>query len=362
MATLFFTGFPGFLGAELLPRVLARSPDAVALCLVQAKFAAAARARLEGLAATCPTLEGRIRLVEGDITRPDLGLNGGRRQAGEIVEVYHLAAIYDLGVARETALRVNVEGTRNVLRLAEDSPGLRRFQYVSTCYVSGRYPGVFTEDQLEVGQEFNNHYEESKYLAEIEVQRAMRSGLPATIYRPAIVVGDSKTGETQKYDGPYFVIQWLVRQPRFALMPVAGDPTRSRVNVVPRDFVVSAIAYLSGRESSLGRVYQLADPDPLTAAEMMDVLGRVMRRRLVRVRLPLGAAKGAIDHVPGVFRLLRIPSSAIDYFVHPTRYDTTHARADLAGSGISVPPFPEYAERLVRFVERHPEIGSAPMA
>ena len=111
-------------------------------------------------------------------------------------------------------MRINVDGTRNVLDFAQEARNLRRLHYVSTCYVSGRTAGVFTEHDLEKGQSFNNYYEETKYLAEVEVQQRMRAGLPTTIYRPAIVVGDSRTGATQKYDGPYFVIRWLLRQPR----------------------------------------------------------------------------------------------------------------------------------------------------
>ena len=159
MSAILFTGFPGFLGSELLPRLLARSPGDYALCIVQPKFAALARHRAASLEAARPELAGRIRLIEGDITRPlDV-------PAGELREIWHLAAVYDLAVSRELGMRVNVEGTRNVLELARRSPSLERLHYVSTCYVSGRYEGVFAEADLEKGQRFNNHYEETKYLA-----------------------------------------------------------------------------------------------------------------------------------------------------------------------------------------------------
>ena len=361
MDAIFFTGFPGFLGSELLPRVLERLPEAEAICLVQTRFMGLARERAAALAREHRSLEGRLRLVEGDIAAPGLGLDAAFAVA-DVVEIFHLAAVYDLSVGREVGLRVNVEGTRNVLAFARRCPRLRRFQYVSTCYVSGRYPGVFTEAMLEQRQSFNNFYEETKYLAEIEVQRAMREGLPVTIYRPAIVVGDSVTGATQKYDGPYFVIQWLLRQPEsLAVLPVVGDLT-AEFNVVPRDFVISAIAWLSGRPETLGHVYQLADPQPLTVAAMLEQLQRVTGRRILRVPLPLEFAKWAIRCVPGVERLLRIPASAIDYFVHPTRYATGEAQAALAGSGIRCPSFSEYGEALVGFARRHPEVGSAAMA
>jgi uncharacterized protein YbjT (DUF2867 family) len=144
-------------------------------------------------------------------------------------------------------------------------------------------------------------------------------------------------------------------------MPVVGDPRATVFNVVPRDFVVDALAYLSARPDTAGRTFALADPDPPTVDEMLRVLGRATGRRIVRIPLSRRLARGAIDHVPGVDRLLRIPSAAVDYFVHPARYGTENATAALAGSGIAVPRFDSYAERLVRFAREHPEVGSAAM-
>jgi thioester reductase-like protein len=361
MDAILFTGFPGFLGSELLPRVLTRAAGTEVVCLVQPKYAPLARARLDALFAQHPELIGRASIVEGDIVQPDLGFGAEDELKTRVVEIFHLAAIYDLSVARELAMRVNVEGTRHMLEFAARCPKLRCFQYVSTCFVSGRFPGTFTEDMLEEGQTFNNFYEETKYLAAVEVKRAMRGGLPTTVYRPAVVVGDSTSGATQKYDGPYFVIQWLLRQSKIALMPMVGDSHNTHFNVVPSNFVVDAIAYLSARPESLGRVYQLADPNPLTIDEMITELGRSTGRKLMRVRVPLKLAKTSIEKVPGVYSLLRIPSSALDYFVLPTSFATSHAQTDLVGSGISCPPFRDYSDRLVSFMRAHPEVGSAAM-
>ncbi|HUP44148.1 MAG TPA: SDR family oxidoreductase [Thermoanaerobaculia bacterium] len=349
MPTILFTGYPGFLGAELLPRLLGRDPSLTARCLVQPKFAALARERAAALGP-------RVEIVEGDITRPV------EARADDVVEVWHLAAVYDLMVPRDIGLAVNVDGTRHVLDVAARAPALRRFHYVSTCYVSGCWPGLFHESDLVKGQRFNNFYEETKYLAEVLVQERMRGGLPATIYRPAVVVGDSATGATQKFDGPYFVMQWLLRQPRVAFLPVAGKPSRYRFNMVPRDFIIRAIEHLSGRPASAGKVYQLADPDPLTVSEIIDVLAVATGRRVVRLPLPKSAAKFALARVPGVHRLMRIPPAAVDYFAHPTLYDTAGAMADLRGSGIEVPRFRDYAPRLVEFMRAHPEVGAAAMA
>ncbi|HEX6086263.1 MAG TPA: SDR family oxidoreductase, partial [Thermoanaerobaculia bacterium] len=257
MASIFFTGFPGFLGSELLPRVVLRT-DHDALCLVQPKFRALAEERAAQLVKTHPALANRIHLIEGDLTQPLAHVD-----AEEVREIYHLAAVYDLAVPREVGMRVNVDGTRNVLDLAERAARLERLHYVSTCYVSGRHDGVFTEDDLDVGQSFNNYYEETKQLAEVEVRKRMNR-IPATVYRPAVVVGDSATGATQKFDGPYFVMQWLLRQPRVAVLPVVGRPSRYTFNVVPRDFVIQALTYLSSLTTNAGRTYALADPHPLT--------------------------------------------------------------------------------------------------
>ena len=354
MPTIFFTGFPGFLGSELLPRVVARTDD-VALCLVQPKFRTLAEERARQIESAHPQLAKRIRLIEGDLTH---ALD--HVPAGDIREIYHLAAAYDLAVPREVGMRVNVTGTSRALDLAERASRLERMHYVSTCYVSGRYDGVFREGDLEVGQRFNNSYEETKQLAEVEVRGRM-SHVPITVYRPSVVVGDSTTGATQKFDGLYFVMRWLLRQPRLAFLPVIGDVTRNTFNVVPRDFVVDAMTCLSGLKDNAGATYALADPQPLTIDETIRTMAEATGRTVVRIPLTKSIAKGALQHVPGVFRLMRIPPAAVDYFAHPTTYDTARATADLAAFGLRAPALREYAPRLVEFVRAHPEVGSTAM-
>jgi thioester reductase-like protein len=359
---IFMTGFPGFLGKALLPRIMARTGE-TAVCLVQPKYQPVAELRVKELVAEDGSLGGRIKLVEGDITVPGLGLS--EKDGGEIwptaTEIWHLAAVYDLTVEPELATRVNVDGTQHVLEAAVQCERLHRFHYFSTCYVSGRHPGPFSEDDLEVGAPFHNHYEATKHIAEVEVRRRMAKGLPATIYRPSIVVGDSRTGETQKYDGPYFALQLLLRQPGVAVLPVIGDPSLTSVNVVPRDFVIDAVTYLSGLPQSAGRTYALADPHPLTVSAMFNVFAEATGRRVIRVPLPRRAAKAAVRYVPGVRRLLRIPPELVDYLADPTWYLTTNATADLAGSGIAVPPLATYAGRLVEYMRAHPEVSPEAM-
>ena len=219
---------------------------------------------------------------------------------------------------------------------------------------------MFREDDLELGQEFRNHYESTKHEAELLVRRAMAAGLPATIYRPGIVVGDSRTGETQKYDGPYFLATFLRRQPPVAVVPSVADPDRVRFCLVPRDFVIDAMDRLSVLEESLGRTYALTDPDPPTARELVDTFSARLGKRVVWVPLPLPLARAMVS-LPLAERLMGLPAESLDYFASPTTYDTTHTTTDLAGTGLTCPPFEEYADRLLDYMVEHPELDSAAM-
>jgi nucleoside-diphosphate-sugar epimerase len=264
-------------------------------------------------------------------------------------------------VAPQVARRVNVDGTANVLEFCREQPHLRRLQYVSTCYVSGRHDGEFTEDALEEGQAFRNHYEETKYEAELLVRKAMADGIPATIYRPGIVVGDSETGATQKYDGPYFLATFLARQASLAVVPAVGDADRVRVCLVPRDFVVGAMDELSVLDASAGRTYALVDPDPPTVREVVTTFARHRGTRVVWMPLPLAPVHALVEHVPGMERLLGLPAEALDYFASPTTYATANTTRDLTASGLTCPPFQSYAGLLLDFMQAHPEYDANAM-
>ncbi|MBK9064046.1 MAG: SDR family oxidoreductase [Acidobacteria bacterium] len=344
--TILFTGFPGFIGARLIPRLLELRPGASFECLVQEKFLPAADASVAALAAAHPHTKGRIRLVTGDITSPGLGLGAGAAKAlaKKVTGCFHLAAVYDLAVARDVAMRINVEGTKNVLEFVAGAPGLRRLDYVSTAYVSGTAVGSFREKDLDVGQSFKNHYEETKFLAEVAVRE---SGLPATIYRPGIVVGDSRTGETAKFDGPYFALNAM------SLLPSPGAFLRigngaAEVNLVPIDYVLEAIAQLGSWDGAIGKTYHLTDPAPETALGVAELLAKSIGKSFVFVPVPLPIAKLAFI-APQVSRWLGMPGQTLDYFDHPVHYDSALATKDLARFGLECPPFRAYVQRLVAF-------------
>ncbi|WP_395695801.1 SDR family oxidoreductase [Nocardioides sp.] len=363
MDTLLMTGFPGFLGSALLPRLLARRDGSRAVCLVQAQHLATAQERVAELERDHPHVRDRVDLVVGDITTADLGLDEAARAAlDDVTELWHLAAVYDLAVPPEVAHRVNVDGTAHVLDFCQALPRLDRLQYVSTCYVSGRYDGEFGEDVLDQGQPFRNHYESTKFVAEQLVRDAMAGGLRATIYRPGIVVGDSATGATQKFDGPYFIAGFLKRQPGpVAVVPRVGDPDAVRVCLVPRDFVVDAMDVLSVQDRSVGRTYALTDPNPPTARQVVGAFAHRLGKRVVWIPAPLSPTHALIDKVPGMEHLLGLPAEAVDYFASPTTYSTKQTTNDLAGTGVACPPFEEYADRLVDFMLAHAEITSKAM-
>lgn len=288
-------------------------------------------------------LEGTI--TTGDITRKGLGL-GPEVNREAITEVWHLAAVYDLEVSKDMASSVNIGGTENVLDFCAGLPSLDRLFYVSTCYVSGWFRGTFRETDLDVGQSFKNHYEWSKFKAEMAVRERMEE-IPTTIFRPSIVVGDSESGETAKFDGPYHIMESMKRMPPWFLFLKVGSGIVP-VNLIPVDFVIRAMVFLSGIQSSSGKTYHVADPAPLTVFEVEKLLATCLNRSFLYLPIPYRWAKGLLSVRP-VAKLFAIPPQAIDYFVHNVNYDTEQLIADLEGSSISCPPFPSYVERITGF-------------
>jgi thioester reductase-like protein len=349
-STVLFTGFPGFIGVRLLPRLLELQPGAAVTCLVQERFLGLAKQEIAAIEKAHPHARGRIGVVTGDITTPGLGLQESEARAlkKDVAACWHLAAVYDLAVSREVGQKVNVEGTRNVLAFLAACQRFERLHYVSTAYVSGRASPLFRETDLDVGQSFKNHYEETKFLAEVEV---VFSGLPATTYRPAIVVGDSRTGETGKFDGPYFILNAMERLPSPGVFMRIGSG-RQPANLVPVDFVVEALAQLGSTDASRGRTYHLTDPEPMSVVEVGRLMADALGKSFVFAPVPGFVARGLFTPKP-VQRYFGVPVEVLDYFEHDCRYDTTQATRDLGALGVACPRFPDYVGRLVEFYRAH---------
>lgn len=351
--TIFMTGFPGFIAGRLVERLAL--DGARFLLLVQPALAERARAEIAQMSEKTGAPAERFRVLEGDITREDLGLSAADLEAArdETTVLFHLAAVYDLAVAREVGVRVNVEGTRNVNRFARTLPALKRYHYVSTCYVAGRRTGLILESELRHEAGFRNFYEETKYLAELEVE-ALKKELPVTIHRPSVVCGDSRTGETAKYDGVYYLINYLRMWPGALSLANIGN-REVRLNVVPVDFVVEAMAALASDDASAGETVQLADPEPLTTEELFDLISRNLSGRESLLTLPAPVVRTTLN-LPLNEKVTGLPRVGVPYFFLKQTYDTARATALLAPRGLRCPRFPDYVPALLDFVERNPKI------
>jgi thioester reductase-like protein len=351
--TIFLTGFPGFIAGRLVKRLA--EAGARFLLLVQPAWKERARQEITRLAEETALPESRFRIIEGDITKTDLGMEPAALEAAqkETSTLFHLAAVYDLAVAADVARLVNVEGTRNVNRFARSVKNLRRYHYVSTCYVAGKRKGLILEDELRHEAGFRNHYEETKYLAEIEVDE-LKSELPVTIHRPSVVCGDSHTGETAKYDGVYYLIQYLRMQPRLLSMINIGNH-KVRLNLVPVDFVVEAMTTLAEDELAVGETVQLADPSPLTTHDLFEEIARSLAGRSSRLTVPPKLVRPSLM-LPFSPTLTGLPHAGVPYFFIDQTYDTSRATQLLGPHEVRCPPFPTYVNALIDFVERHPKL------
>jgi len=349
--TVFLTGFPGFIASRLLRR-LAKDGGRF-LLLVQPAFRERAQQELVSIAQQTGRSSSDFKLLSGDITEPNLGLSPGDLETAraESTIVFHLAAVYNLAVARDLALLVNVNGTRNVNEFARSLPHLRHYHYVSTCYVAGKRTGRILENELQHEAGFRNYYEETKHLAEVEVE-ALKAELPITIHRPAVVCGDSRSGETAKYDGIYYLIFYLLKWPSVLSTFNIGN-SEVALNLVPVDFVVEAMSTLARDPLASGKTVQLADPEPLSTRELFDSISRCIsgRESLLTVPAPLVHTSLMLPLAPNVTGL---PHSAVPYFFLKQTYDTSQSTALLKPHGIACPPFESYVKTIVDYAARHP--------
>lgn len=351
--TIFLTGFPGFIAEKLVKRLAAN--DTHFLLLVQKQFVGKALREVEKIARQTAVSLDNFSIIEGDITRENLGMSEKNLETvrRETTDVYHLAAVYDLGVEKKLAYRVNVEGTRNVNQLVVDLPRLRRYNYISTCYVAGKRTGEIRENELEHSAGFRNYYEETKYLAEVEVEK-LKDKLPVTIYRPSVVVGDSETGETAKYDGIYSLINYLRKAPNLLRFVNVGN-SAVKLNLVPVDFVVEGIAALAKDENAVGKTVALADPNPLTTEQLFDEIAESLTNKQSVIKPPAQLVEKSLL-LPFSPVISGLPFPSVPYFFVPQTYDTSVADELLAAHGIKCPPFSSYVDNLLKFVEAHPKL------
>ena len=351
--TIFITGFPGFLATRLVRR-LARE-NARFILLTQPSLIEMARETVAAMVQDTGAAAENFEIIPGDITERDLGLSPETTELArqQTTTIFHLAAIYDLAVDCAVASHVNVEGTLNVNQFAKSVPHLKRYNYVSTCYVAGKREGLILENELHHHQGFRNHYEETKYLAELEVD-ALKSELPITIIRPSVVCGHSLTGETAKYDGVYYLIHYLRKWPGGLTLLNIGNRAVC-LNLVPFDFVVDAMVSLAKDERAIGATVHLADPQPLTTEQLFDAISQVIKGRDSLTTIPAGIVYPVLM-LPFAPKITGLPHSAVPYFFLEQTYDTTRAGELLAPYGISCPRFPDYVEKLVNFVAENPAL------
>ena len=336
------TGYPGFIGKRLVEH-LAQEGTSRIYALVQPRFLDEAR----GLASRVPGA--RVEVLAGDVTDLHLGLSGEEveRVAGSVTRIFHLAALNQLTASREVAWRTNVDGTRNVLDLARECRRLERLVHFSTCHVAGAREGVIAEDELDKGQEFRNAWEETKFHAEKAVVRAM-DALPISVVRPSTVVGDSRTGEIDRFEGPYALGILLVASPLVVPLPLPGNGI-APLNVVPVDFVVRAAVQLASDPRARGQTFHLVDPSPMSVARVYELIAERANRRVPKLTFPARAAE-AVLRLPLLERVTRPHRAALGYINQLAWFTSANTLELLEGTGIRCPRLSTYLNTLISYV------------
>ena len=340
------TGYPKFIARRVAEAVLARDATARVAALVQERHQAEANQWLEQLGAAARP---RLRVLIGDVGSMHLGLSTGeyRELTSGCTDVLHAAEWSFLGSPRLELDRVNIEGTRNALELAGDCRKLRRLTHFSTVFVAGDRVGVVAEDELSSGQSFRNAYEETRFEAELLVRRAMGQ-IPCTVLRPSIVIGDSKTGEIDRFEGPYAIAILLVTSPLAVPLPLPGDGV-APLNVVPIDYLVAASVFIHHDPRAVGRTFHIVDPNPTSSRRIYELIAQRQGKKLPRLSLGYKLTD-ALLKLPGLERLTREQRMAIAYVNHLSFFGSRNTLELLDGSGIRCPPIEGYLDSLIEFV------------
>ena len=351
--SVLLTGATGFVGMELLARYLEKGERRI-VALVRAHNDDAAACRLDAVLANlfgsrAERYAPRVEAIAGELTAPRLGLTEARcvELAEQVTTIVHSAASVSFTLTLHQAREINLEGTRRMLEFAEltrEHGGLERYGHVSTAYVAGTHTGRFAECDLDVGQEFRNSYEQSKFEAE-QLLRS-RQGVPFTIMRPSIVVGDRRSGWTSAFN----VLYWPLRAfARGLFTAVPAIPT-APVDVVSIDYVADAIHELCESAGGVGETYHLtAGAQASTISEIAQLASRYFRRPLPRVLSPVEFAAFEGEGGEAQRRALEGSRAYFPYFSVGTVFDESATRARLEPSGIRVSPLGDYLERLLDF-------------
>ncbi len=359
----FVTGATGFIGRRLVKALLARR-GAVVHFLVRP----GSEAKLEALYAYWGASRARAVPVVGDLTAQRLGIAPETLKAlkGQVDVVYHLAAVYDLGADAASQVEVNVEGTRHLVEFAK-AVDAGHLHHVSSIAAAGLYEGVFREDMFDEAEGLEHPYFMTKHESEKIVRTECK--VPWTVYRPALVVGDSRTGEMDKVDGPYYFFK-LIQRMRQILppwLPSVGIEG-GRINIVPVDFVVRCIDHLSHAKLDLkGKCYHLVDPQGCRVGDVLDIFSRAAHAPKMNLFvnaallgfIPRGVKKSLMALAPvrriraAVLKDLGLPDDIFTFINFPTRYDRRELDAALKGSDIECPQLEDYAWRLWDYWERH---------
>ena len=257
------TGGSGFLGTALLPKLVKDKNVARVILLLRDSMRETAIERLTGLInnvfkpADRALAQNKIEIIAGDLTLDNMGFDPFtmERLSGECTHILHIGASTDFAAPLDLSRHINVDGTRKLLEFAlicQRKGKLQRIDYVSTAFVAGTKSGIVTEDDLERDQKFANSYEQSKYEAEILVREHM-DFLPITILRPSIVVGDSRNGFTPHFKVLYWPLQLLSKN----ILPFVPCRRGARLDIVPVDFVATAMHKIMNSPTSLGQTLYL---------------------------------------------------------------------------------------------------------
>ncbi|HYK72788.1 MAG TPA: SDR family oxidoreductase [Pseudoneobacillus sp.] len=353
LRSYFFTGFPGFICNQLIREVWNTNPAEKIIVLVVPSMLEKAEKEKEKILQEFQLSSERFQIIQGDITDPTLfNLTDQEREQlnKEITHVFHLAAIYDLAVPKDIAYRVNVNGTHNINEWVKQLPHIERYTYFSTAYVAGLREGILYENELIKPERYKNYYEETKYEAELLVEE-LKKEKPVTIIRPGIVKGHTQTGETIKFDGPYFILHFFNRLRFLPFIPYLGS-SNTVINLVPIDYILKATTYLSFHPNGEGKTYHLTDPNPYSVTNIYEFLMKELLQKTPKGTLPLGLAKFFLQFKL-IQRLLKVEREALDYFEWHGRFDCTNAQNDLKGSGIYCPDFKEGLKAMVSFYEKN---------